>query len=149
MNNWPKVISRLSSAEVVGVDDVLEGSPTKAISAKIGTDQDTGLEVPCPPNKALWADMLSTEHMTLGVIVSSPILKPESVAAQLASMAMERSIGPIIFSRIGMCGLERFGFRVEDTSASDHASSSQLEEQLSSFWNIEISIDVEQLSRLR
>jgi hypothetical protein len=93
--------------------------------------------------------MLSTEHMTLGVIVSSSILKPASVAAQLASMAMERSIEPIIFSRIGMCGLERFGFRVEDTSATDHTSSLTLENQLSSFWNITVSIDVEQLSILR
>jgi hypothetical protein len=146
MNNWPKTISRLSSVEVIGVDDLLGSLPTEPGLVR-DVDPDAVNEA-CIPHKALWADMLSTEHMTLGVIVSSTILKPASVAAQLASMAMERSIEPIIFSRIGMCGLERFGFRVEDTSATDHTSSSTLENQLSSFWNITVSIDVEQLSIL-
>jgi hypothetical protein len=98
MNNWPKTISRLSSVEVIGVDDLLGSLPTEPGLVR-DVDPDAVNEA-CIPHKALWADMLSTEHMTLGVIVSSTILKPASVAAQLASMAMERSIEPIIFSRL-------------------------------------------------
>ena len=147
MNNWPKTISRLSSAEVIWVDDLLVSLSTRVSSAYVA-DPDIGHDAYIP-DKALWADMLSTERMSLGVIVSLPISKPASVAAQLASMAMERSIEPIIFSRIGMCGLERFGFRVENTSANDQTLSSALERQLSMFWKITVSIHVEELSILR
>lgn len=147
MSNWPKVISRLSSAETVGVDNLLEAEATE-VSAEEVTDPDIEREA-CIPDKVLWADMLSAESMSLGVIVSSPISKPASVAAQLASIAMERSIEPITFSRIGMCGLERFGFRVEDTASTVQISSTTLENQLTRFWNITVIINVEKLSILR
>ncbi|MEO0486391.1 MAG: hypothetical protein AAF092_10815 [Pseudomonadota bacterium] len=145
MTDWNQVISRLSTSETHDVDDILGGA--SPASAAEPPQRAAG---PAPmPIAALWANNLSEEEVYLGVIVDAPLERPAAIAGQLAAMAVERSIHPIIFSRIGYCGLERFGFRVEDTSYAGSVSSVELEQQLCNFWNISVTVSTAQLSALR
>jgi hypothetical protein len=98
------------------------------------------------PAATLW-DWPEDPPACLGVRVSEPIENPTDVARKLASAAIERQVTPIILTTLADCGLARFGFRIERLSG-DPEEIALYEEELKSFWNLAIVIDVIDVVRL-
>ena len=146
MTNWEKIVSRLSASSIADIDDVLFGENSNAAPEQ--TEGSGKTKESQAVNRVIWIDMLPEQRMFMSIVVEKPIDNAFCIASQLSAMALERSIEPIIFSRVGMCGLEQFGFRVEDTSQVNSVSSLSLEEQLRNFWNIDVQITMDQLSML-
>jgi len=76
-----------------------------------------------------------------GIRVSHPIADQHAVAADLAAVAVERQIIPVFLSRVGDCGMQRFGFRVELIGGANEDEMHACEEQVSRLWNLAIIID--------
>ena len=77
----------------------------------------------------------------IGIRVSHSIADQHAVAADLAAVAVERQIIPVFLSRIGDCGMQRFGFRVELIGGVNEDEMQACEEQVSRLWNLAIIID--------
>jgi len=77
----------------------------------------------------------------IGIRVSHPIADQHAVAADLAAVAVERQIIPVFLSRVGDCGMQRFGFRVELIGGANEDEMHACEEQVSRLWNLAIIID--------
>lgn len=105
-------------------------------------------------------DTLHTHHATclrpasdpsvshIGCRVKTPIEKPEYVAMRLAAIAVERQIHPVFLSYIADCGMQRFGFRVEQLSGLDASAQQQFEAQVTQFWNLAWIFDASELNQL-
>ena len=139
---WYEVMARLSGDRVVNVDDILElndlsvpeEGPQKIEPARM-------LSHPC---RLLWPQDRN-DMLAIGIRISKPLSNPTDLAGQLAALAAERGIIPVILSGIGNCGLERFGFRIEDISIFSGQISGNLEDQIRQFWKIDIVIEAETL----
>ena len=144
MNNeyWLEVISRLSAVQITDLDDILS-PPGRCIPAT-GLDADLD-RVLSRPSRELWADRKSGV-LAIGISISKPLRNPVNLAGHLAAMAVERGIIPIVLSEIGLCGLERFGFRVEDVSQMSGGSADELKDQIRQFWHIDIMIDADSIT---
>lgn len=140
---WIEVTSRLSNKQICDLDDILSIS---GVTGKAGatTASFSPVHSFISPSRLMWASE-GGDQVPMGVRVSKPISDPLGLAGNLAALAGERSIIPIILSKIGPCGLERFGFRVEDIACEDEKISKELEQQITQFWSIDIVIDAEEL----
>lgn len=140
-DDWTLVLSRIVPAEVTSLDDLIgEGmAPAERGTLLAPTDGP-------PPSAALWHRALDGPSH-IGVRVTQPLRAPDRAAARLAAMAIERSVVPVILSRVDSCGLERFGLRVERLP-DDAESAMAAEEELRKFWDLAIIIDGREIDLL-
>jgi len=141
-DDWLDVFSRLSGKETLDLDDIL-GSPALPAS-QMGQSGSDLTRMMSYPSRCFWSAE-DEDFLALGIRVSKPLVRPVELAGHLAALAAERGIMPVILSGVGFCGLERFGFRVEDVSCAHGHIAEGLEEQVRRFWNIDIVIDSDDL----
>lgn len=85
----------------------------------------------------------------IGFRVRSPIEDPDRIAARLASIALERQVFPVFLSYIADCGMQHFGFRVEQLSGLSADTQLHFEQQLTAFWNFALVVDTTDIELLR
>lgn len=85
----------------------------------------------------------------IGCRVKTPIEHPEHLAARLAAIALERQVHPVFLSYIEDCGMQRFGFRVEQLSGLIQDAQEDFEAQLEQFWQFALTLDAADLNLLR
>ena len=134
---WLGLIARLGAYKTFDLDEVLTSPESDPVGNKIGPCIVGTLSKPC---RVFWSDNFDSK-LAIGIRISQPLEDLTGLAGHLAAIAIERGIIPIIFSEIGICGLESFGFRVEDVSTAPGQTSTALQEQLNQFWKIDIVIN--------
>lgn len=135
---WIDVISRLGNVRVFELDDLFD-LPTQS-TADNSPGKNELDHVRSHPSRVFW-EPERDDALVVGIRVTKRLDNPTDLAGHLAAMAAERGITPIILTKIGACGLERFGFRIEDISVGSGIQSEKLEEQVKRFWHIDIVID--------
>ncbi|MGA9436262.1 MAG: hypothetical protein WBV62_18685 [Roseobacter sp.] len=101
-----------------------------------------------PSNSVLW-QFSDPSRSHIGFRVKSPIKNPDLIAARLASIALERRVFPVFLSYIADCGMQHFGFRVEQLSGLSTDTQLQFEQQLAVFWNFALVVDAAEITNLR
>ncbi len=142
-DRWLQVAARLGARDPVDLDAVLFDAGSEAPSSGWLTRQGIGRRV--VPSARLWP-LNEDDGAFVGVRVSSPIGDVIATATRLVAIACERAITPIILSQLPVCGLERFGFRVERLPDGDPAQLRAFEEELMRFWRIAVVIDASQIA---
>ncbi|MBW4708919.1 hypothetical protein KX928_14110 [Roseobacter sp. YSTF-M11] len=100
-----------------------------------------------PPSTALWKTSEDgASH--IGLRLTRRLENPSFLAARLAAIAVERQIIPVFLSHIGVSGMQRFGFRVEQMSGTTDAERAACEDQLRRFWNMAMIIDAADIEKL-
>ncbi len=140
---WLKVAARLGACEPVDLDSALFGAPADAPPP--GWLARQGIGAGAAPSSALWP-LDQGDGAFVGVRVSAPLEDVVSIATRLVAIACERGVTPIILSQLPLCGLERFGFRVERLPDGDSAQLRAYEEELMRFWRIAVVIDASQIT---
>ena len=82
--------------------------------------------------------MRGEDTACIGYRVREPKADAALVAMQLATLAMEKGAEVIILSHLPYSGFERFGFRCERVCGETEAERLACEEQIRTFWTIEI-----------
>lgn len=129
-DRWTRVMGMISPAEPDNLDDLLgpfdprRGDQGAAIFPE--TIEDVALPVP----------LASEETVCFGARVTAETPDPVRLAMTLAQMAAEKGAEPIILSHVDVCGLERFGFRVERIAGATPEARDVAEAQAVRFWNI-------------
>lgn len=103
------------------------------------------VDVGPPVSPALWARP-EGELSYIGIRVTAPIEQTHALAADLAALAVERQIIPVFLSRIGQCGMQQFGFRVEMVGGTDEDQRQACEDQLTRLWNLAMIVDAADVS---
>ena len=144
---WLAVLSRVSAAKPLDLDEALFEKKTKAAFKAISfRSVRKGVDVR-PPSSKLW-DAEQTGQSYLGVRVHEAPADCTQVAIRLAGAALERGIIPIILTTLPESGFERFGFRVERVMGETAKERAALEEELKRFWDMVIVIDVADVASL-
>lgn len=133
------VLSHASPHSPLDLDTALFDAPDPGALAEI----DTGGPL---PGARLWP-MADPAVSYIGCRVTAAISRPEHLAARLAAIAIERQVHPVFLSYIAECGMQRFGFRVEQLSGLTSQDQSHFEAQLSQFWQFALVLDVAQLKQ--
>jgi hypothetical protein len=139
--DWNNILGRVVPHRLATLDDLIPGAgatdPRGAVLAPA-----TG----APPSAALWQRPLDGPSY-VGIRITEPLAAPYKAAVRLAAMAIERSVEPVILSRVDASGFERFGFRVERLPT-DEADAAAAEAELRKYWDLAIVIDGRELERL-
>lgn len=85
----------------------------------------------------------------IGCRVSAPLEHPDRLAARLAAVALERKVHTVFLSYVPDCGMQRFGFRVEQLNGLTEDAQQHLEAQLVRFWKLAMVLDASELGQLR
>ncbi|WP_171207859.1 MULTISPECIES: hypothetical protein [unclassified Ruegeria] len=139
--SWFEILSRISPKKPVRLDDLITDGPKMAPLGKV-LFPETGLA----PAVDLWdRDGAGSTHIGIRIVEA-----PEDVhdiARLLAAAALERSVEPVILSRVDFCGFEQFGFRIERLP-DDPKAALAAEEELRKFWDLAIIIDGQDIGLL-
>lgn len=132
-DDWSTIITKIVPQNAESLDDILEGFDAR--HASVGS---------CvfPDNNWYCSQKVFRDPSTvcIGVRVDGDDIDRTDLSMKLASMALEKNVVPIIFSRGDYAGIEKFGFRVEKISGKTEAEKVMCEEQLKRFWNISVVI---------
>lgn len=135
---WLTVISRISAAEPVALDEDSDGR---------GNGLCVWPDDALPPSPRLWAR--AAEGVSyIGVRVDAPLPDPARAALRLAAAALERGVVPVILSALPQSGFERFGLRVERFAGTDPEERARWEAEMTSFWNLAFILDARDLMGL-
>ncbi len=139
--DWNRILGAVVPQSPTSLDDLLGGDTPPPVRGK--------LEAPSaspPPSSLLWQRALDAPSY-VGIRITETPSAPDRAAIRLAAMAIERSVEPIILSRVDASGFERFGLRVERLP-DDDAEAAAAEEELRKFWDLAIIIDGRDLEYL-
>lgn len=120
----------------------------RLISCERRTEHVSDPRSPSLPTSATLWDMPEHGPSRIGVRVKAPVENADLLAARLAAIALERDIQPVFLSYIARCGMEGFGFRVEQLSGLTEQAQQGYEKQLARFWRLALVIDVEEIQHL-
>lgn len=135
---WIDVVSRITPNTPVILDATVNGLPDAATDSLPVTGSQPFLAPIIFPK-------VDDSSIALGIRVSSPVEDAVAVSLQLATLALERSVVPVIFSNLDITGFEQFGFRVERLAAASESEKIKQEDELKEFWNIEIVLDLDEV----
>ena len=138
---WFAILSRTSSGQPVYLDDLILKKRKLPKKGKVVFPR-----IDLPPSVALW-ERGAEGHTYIGVRIFERVERAHIVARHLAAIAIERSVSPIVLSRVDFCGLEQFGFRVERVP--DGPNAQIAEEELRKLWDLAIIIDGNEIGVLR
>lgn len=140
---WRKVLAGITGAEPVNIDKDLPLLPKTSAKKTARSAAMPDL----PPSRRLFRED-EADMSFIGVRVTDPIANAALMATRLAAGALERGVVPIILTTLPLCGLERFGFRVERMSGRTDAELAACERELAAFWDLSIVIDAADVARL-
>ena len=132
-DDWSMIITKIAPLNAEPLDDILEVFDIRYTSNGNCILPDNGWH---SSQKAF----LNSSTVCIGVRVDGDNIDRTDLSMKLASMALEKEVVPIIFSRGDYSGMEKFGFRVEKISGKTETERLECEEQLKRFWNISVVI---------
>ena len=132
------VLARLPAAAPTGLDDLLSGSGHPAQGHLLPG----GRFIPSP---VLW-ETDAPRVSRIGLRVTRPPADLRRIAARLAAIALERAVYPVVISHVGVCGLQQYGFRVEQVAGTEEEDRRCSEEQIRRLWNLAIIVDAQELT---
>jgi len=133
VDDWSLIITKIVPQNAVDLDDLLEGFDTRNTTAGTCLFLDNNW-------LSSQKNFRDASTVCIGVRVDGDNMDRSDLSMKLASMALEKNVTPIIFSRGDYCGMEKFGFRVERISGVTEAKQLECEAQLKRFWNISVVI---------
>ena len=143
-DDWQDKAARLGPHAPVEIDPVLPQAG-KAPAAGGWLERDDPATAPAA---ALFRSAdAAGDGAAIGIRLNAPPADPAWLAGRLLAIEAERGIRPIILSGLPVCGLERFGFRIERIPP-DEAGAVACEAELTAFWNIALVIDAGQIGQL-
>ncbi len=137
---WLAILSRITRAEPIDLD-APAATPTGGVLA--GAWPEGAL----PPSPRLW-DRAEDGVSYLGIRVDAPLADVARAALRLAAAALERGVVPVILTSLPNSGFERFGFRVERFVAGTPAERALWEAEMTSFWNLALIVDAQDVAKL-
>lgn len=132
-DEWSMIITKIAPLNAEPLDDILE-----VFDIRYGSTGSCIL-----PDKGWHCNQKAFRHSStvcIGVRVDGDNIDRTDLSMKLASMALEKEVMPIIFSRGDYSGMEKFGFRVEKVSGKTETQRLECEEQLKHFWDISVVI---------
>lgn len=145
-DDWTEILARLSALDILDLESRRDRSSMAKVADRDATahHDEQGL---IAPSRVLWTkDDAEMETMRIGVRVRERPREIRATAARLAAMAIERKTAPVILSYVDLSGFEQFGFRVERIKGRRLSEMRLQEMELESFWELELVIDLEDLS---
>jgi hypothetical protein len=133
-SDYAAMVSRVCPQEADNLDPLIDTLAPR--SRTPGADLFPEIEAVSMPEVRFRVD----DAVTIGVMVRETIPNAADMALRLAAMAFERDAEVVILSAVDLCGLERFGFRVERMAGETHAARAACVDQVRRFWNIDLVI---------
>lgn len=127
---WAAVIARITPSGPTDLDAALD---------TVGAQKPKAGKTSFPPeaaNSPLIVEFEEEETVCFGARITKDTPNKTALAMTLAQMADEKAATPIILSHVDICGLERFGFRVERITGETAEEIEACEAQVRDFWNI-------------
>ncbi|WP_299506693.1 hypothetical protein [uncultured Roseobacter sp.] len=138
--DYHAILAHLSRHEPLALDRLVFDAATPAPDAEVHLAR-------FPPSAAIW-DTPADRQSRIGIRITAPVENADFLAGRLASIAVERQILPVFLSYIGTCGMQRFGFRVEQLSGVPKEAQDHFEAQLTRFWRLAMIVDASEIDRL-
>ncbi|OUS09141.1 hypothetical protein A9Q96_00230 [Rhodobacterales bacterium 52_120_T64] len=132
-DDWSMIITKIIPQNAEPIDDILEDFDVRRTSDGACILPDNGWY----SGQKAFQD---PSTVCIGVRVDGDNIDTSDLSMKLATMALEKEVVPIIFSRGDYAGMEKFGFRVEKISGKTEAERQLCEEQLKHFWNMSVVI---------
>ncbi len=137
---YAEILANLSRNKPIDLDQVVFDQKK---SAALNPLVSSGVPVP----GTLWK-LREDGHSFIGLRIKKPVAEPETLAAKLCSIALERQVHPVFLSYISQKVMQHYGFRVEQLSGLPPEAQQQFEQQLVSFWGLALVIDVSEIENL-
>jgi len=128
--HWTQVMALITPATPVDLDEDIADLDPRARSMGKTLFPDT------IPDVALPVPLSGDDTVCFGARITEDTPDRIRLAMNLAQMAAEKGAEPIILSHVDLCGLERFGFRVERIAGDTEDARAVAEAQAVRFWNI-------------
>ncbi len=128
------MVSRVSPREADNLDPLIEDVEPRPQT--VGADLFPEIAAVSMPE----VRFRSEDAVTIGVMVSEALPNAADMALRLAAMALERDAEIVVLSAVDLCGLERFGFRVERIAGRSEEARAACIGQVRRFWNIDLVI---------
>jgi hypothetical protein len=145
--DWHGIGARITPAQPIDLDEFLfdEGDTRRragaVLTARAGPVDRGGFST------NLW-DMTDEQQVCVGVRVTKKPDNISQIAAHLVAIAIERGVTPVILSEVVRSGFEQSGFRMERILGNTPQQRADCEADLSRFWNLVVTVDVEAIPGL-
>lgn len=132
-DDWSTIITKIVPYSAEPLDDILQDFDVRCTSSGNCLFPENNWHC----HQSLFQDASS---VCIGVRVDGDDIDRTELSMKLASMALEKNVVPIIFSKGEYAGMEKFGFRSEKIAGVTEREQQECEEQLKRFWKISVVI---------
>jgi hypothetical protein len=138
-DSWSDIMARITPRDAVALDAPVFGQ-AQVQNPAAWPAAVPGDAAPPPLARAL-CPAGDGSVARIGIRLRVAPTDPAGLAARLAAAAVERSVVPVILSRLNASGLERFGFAVERIAAPTEAAARAQEADLARLWGLAIIVE--------
>ena len=132
--DYERVMSRITPCSADDLDDMLAAESSRTASP--GAVLFPAIEAPLMPQVAF----RRPDAICVGFRVARSDRPAVDRAVRFAAMALERDVEVVVLAEEDVCGLERFGFRIERIAGEGECRRSCVD-QLQRFWALDLLLE--------